>query len=522
MRAINPYAILGLLLLAAAITLGAGLRFARRDQTVLIARDRAPVHAFAAAMQDELQRLDRLYERHLREIADPNPDTRDFAVRSRGSRIVGVRQWSLVQREAGEDRHVRITNPDGASLPAPSFRENSSGIARSRLVLIPEEIFGENAEPSGWIDEPGKPTAYWVRQSNFTVVVLLIDAAEVRSVIDQWMRNWVEQNLEPLRATGGFDEIRDPGGQVVAATDSSVGERSTAPSLILPLRTRFGTWSVASSDGIETRTSYALPMIATAAVLAAALVVVAFASFAQQRRAVRLAAQRVSFVNRVSHELRAPMTNMLLNLDLAEEAGESKDEVAPRLRLVREEAQRLGRMIENVLTFSRGEQGRLDVHAQACRPDQLLRAMVDQFAAGLDRRGVSVRIEPEAPDACFIDPDALAQIIANLLSNVEKYAPGAPVTLSTKWAKDELQIRISDGGPGIPAHARERIFQPFERLDHRVTEGVSGTGLGLSIARELATRMGGELRLLPSAAGATFELRIPAPPAGPISSISAA
>ncbi|HET6409906.1 MAG TPA: ATP-binding protein, partial [Chthoniobacteraceae bacterium] len=79
------------------------------------------------------------------------------------------------------------------------------------------------------------------------------------------------------------------------------------------------------------------------------------------------------------------------------------------------------------------------------------------------------------------------------------------------FERDEFVLTLADNGPGIPAAASERIFQPFERLDSRVTEGVTGTGLGLAIARELAHRMNGSLRLLPSSRGAVFELRVPAP-----------
>jgi signal transduction histidine kinase len=74
-----------------------------------------------------------------------------------------------------------------------------------------------------------------------------------------------------------------------------------------------------------------------------------------------------------------------------------------------------------------------------------------------------------------------------------------------------LTVTVVDEGPGISARDAERIFRPFERLDSRVNEGASGTGLGLAIARDLATSMGGTLRLLPSARGASFELRVPSP-----------
>jgi len=113
--------------------------------------------------------------------------------------------------------------------------------------------------------------------------------------------------------------------------------------------------------------------------------------------------------------------------------------------------------------------------------------------------------------ACLVDGDALAQIVANLLSNVEKYAPIGTVEIRTQFDGEELVIAVADEGPGVPASAAERVFLPFERLNSRLTEGVTGTGLGLAIARELAHRMGGTLKLMPSTRGAVFELRVPAP-----------
>src|SRR5207249_4831827 len=123
---------------------------------------------------------------------------------------------------------------------------------------------------------------------------------------------------------------------------------------------------------------------------------------------------------------------------------------------------------------------------------------------------------------CLLDADAFAQILANLLSNVEKYVPGGAVEMSGMLDDGALTVTVADQGPGIPAEAAERIFRPFERLDSRIHEGASGTGLGLAIARDLAATMGGTLRLLPATRGACFELRVPAPPATPLKSISAA
>jgi signal transduction histidine kinase len=237
-----------------------------------------------------------------------------------------------------------------------------------------------------------------------------------------------------------------------------------------------------------------------------------------------LAAQRVSFVNRVSHELRTPLTNILLNLDLAAE-GMSEESRVPRerLALVREEAQRLRRLIENVLTFSRSkERGRENREARACVPSSVIRAVFEQFAASFARRGLAVRWAGEVSNACLINGDAVAQILANLLSNVEKYVPGGVVEIDAGIEQEVLVVTVTDQGPGIAPEEAERIFRPFERLDSRINEGATGTGLGLAIARELAESAGGALRLIPSARGASFQLRMPAPPAPALEVIKAA
>jgi signal transduction histidine kinase len=289
------------------------------------------------------------------------------------------------------------------------------------------------------------------------------------------------------------------------------------------MRSRFGAWELASWDRRETRIRHDLPTLAAGIGVAILMALLGVGAFVQQRRALALAAQRVSFVNRVSHELRTPLTNILLNVDLAaESADEAPAETARRLALVQEEARRLGRLIENVLTFSRHEQGKLRNDPHACVPSSVIDAVVAQFASSFARRALAVRRTGDASAPCLLDADALAQILANLLSNVEKYVPGGLVEIAATHDADSLTIIVSDEGPGIPAEAAEHIFRPFERLGSRVNEGASGTGLGLAIARDLAERMDGSLRLIPSPRGATFELRVPAPPAPALRSVSAA
>jgi len=232
--------------------------------------------------------------------------------------------------------------------------------------------------------------------------------------------------------------------------------------------------------------------------------------FFQQRRAMRLAAERVSFVNRVSHELGAPLTNVMLNLELARDHLPDPPPAAlHRLDLVNEEMQRLSRLVANVLTFSRKERDAIQLHPVPCIPAEVVSGVIETFRPALERRGIKIETDLQAGHEAVLDPDALAQITGNLISNVEKYAfSGGWMHVSAACQDDWLVIEVRDRGPGIPASHRKRIFAPFARVHQAVNEGSSGTGLGLAIARELARRMGGELELLASEEGSAFRLRI--------------
>ncbi len=143
----------------------------------------------------------------------------------------------------------------------------------------------------------------------------------------------------------------------------------------------------------------------------------------------------------------------------------------------------------------------------------MVEGVLSQFQPSLERRKVNVEWQRGASSGTRLDPDALAQITGNLISNVEKYASaGGWLGLETTMENNRFQLRVRDRGPGIPPRQKERIFEAFERVHRGVSEGSSGTGLGLSIARDLARRMGGDLILDSSENGAVFKLDLPAPP----------
>ena len=517
MRPFSPHWTLLLLLAAAAAIFIGGWRLAKRTEWVHLPGDREPVQNFAAGMQRELGRLDRLYENDLRQLATATAFLGETPIELKRlcDGIAGVSQWSLVHRHpgGGNDIHLPVAVAPPHVLPEPVFRINNEGLPREHVLLSADEIFQPGGEPCGWIDEPGKPLLFWQRVNDETAVVLLIDSAALRAALVPWLAKWADVAFAPVRAARNPVSVTNPEGRFIATTDTAA---DTSPNFMLPIHSRFGDWQISLWDRVETRTAYDARTQAATIALALLVALTGVIVFVQQRRMLVVAAQRVSFVNRVSHELRAPLTNILLNLDLAADALEENSaarEPSRRLGMVREETQRLGRLIDNVLAFSRQERGHASPRVRACEPTGVVQSVVEQFASSFARRDLSVCVNGNACAPCLMDADAFAQILANLLSNVEKYVPGGVVRIDLQLANETLKMTVSDQGPGIPANAAERIFRPFERLENRVNEGSSGTGLGLAIARDLARIAGGSLRLVPSLRGASFELLIPAPPA---------
>ena len=517
MRSFPPYGTLILLLFAALAIFVGGGRLAGRTERVHLPGNRAPIHAFAAILERELSRLERVYVGHLRRIATntaPFEENRQ-QIWQTCQGIAGIVQWSMVHSstKAGKDLHLPIAIPHPAHLPEPALRLNTGGLPRDQIILAHDELFQPEGEVFGWMDQPGKPLLFWQRYGNEAAVVLLLDPAAIQATIAPTIAACDAGHLPTGSFNRGAVAVVAPDGHRLAGT----GKPPAAdPDFVRPIRSRLGTWQVAAWDPVETRTFRDPATQAATRVLALFVALLGLFGFVQQRRMLMATAQRVSFVNRVSHELRTPLTNILLNLDLAADELASQNgsgESARRLAMVGEEARRLGRLIDNVLAFSRIERGQVRTEQGVCIPQTVIQGVIDQFAPSFARRKVRVRAASEVSAPCRMDSDALSQILSNLLSNVEKYAPGSTVEIAAVRANDRLIVTVSDDGPGIPPRASKRIFEPFERLDNRVTEGVSGAGLGLAISRDLASNAGGSLRLLPSAQGARFELCLPAPSA---------
>ena len=364
----------------------------------------------------------------------------------------------------------------------------------------------ENAEPGAdfqWINQPNHPPHFAAKLKNKTTLVLRINPAQAAAATDEGLADWLPNAFAPIKVAEIPTAIHNPSGEIIASTENA--DYGETPNVLLPIPSTFGEWTISSWDLKETVTYYNQPVLIGSASLAIILAIAGFFGFTQQQLAFRLAEQRASFVNRVSHELRTPMTNILLNIDLLNDSLSEDDKPRTnRLSLIREEASRLSRLIENVLTFSRREksknsveEARQSLHIIPCDVNQVIDSVLSQFSPTLTRNNLVVqRSEPDATTFALADPDAFSQIISNLISNVEKYATSGgkfDITVDATVANNVVTISITDFGPGIPESEASRIFHPFVRLSDATTDGVSGTGLGLAIARDLAESMNGKL-----------------------------
>lgn len=501
--------LLGMMLLLACCIAVGGMLVARREVETRRVRDRQAQRELARAMQSEALKLEVLYEGHLQQTgkAVMGQASNLEAARRVAGNVEGIQRvsWLSGAKVATAETHLNLVDREAALLlPEPTLAREHAGLPRLRVLLSISQVFQRGAAHThGWIDEPGKPLMYAVHEAN-SAVVLTLDRAAVERAINQHFSIWLPENFGSLEKLGGPDEVQKSEGSPLISVGSLPGR---PPDVLAPVASRFGAWHIASWDERVTGLTYHGPTLTGALALAVLVAGCGIGLSVAQRRAALLARQRVSFVNRVSHELRTPMTNILLNLDVVEDSV--PESAAGRFALVREEAGRLSRLVENVLTFSRREEGRLRLQDVRCVPGQVVGGIVRQFEPALQRRGIRLATEHQGPNTeVLLDADALAQITANLLSNVEKYAPHAAATVHTEQAADAFVLRVGDAGPGIAAKDEVLVFEPFYRVDDRVEAGVSGAGLGLSIARDLARRMGGDLRLVPAEKGTCFELRI--------------
>jgi signal transduction histidine kinase/CheY-like chemotaxis protein/anti-sigma regulatory factor (Ser/Thr protein kinase) len=247
----------------------------------------------------------------------------------------------------------------------------------------------------------------------------------------------------------------------------------------------------------------------------AALVTGAVAYQAQQRRAEELAeldrAKTVFFSN-VSHEFRTPLS--LITGPLEELRAALPDPgaaVARELDVIDRNAQRLSKLVNTLLDFSRLEAGRMQPRFEAADLAALTAELASSFRSAMDRAGLAFEVDcPPLPEPVYVDPELWEKVVLNLLSNALKFTFQGSVRVGVRVSGDQAVTEVADTGTGIPAAELPRLFERFHRVATARARSHEGSGIGLALAAELVALHGGEITAASTeGAGTVFTVTLP-------------
>jgi len=204
------------------------------------------------------------------------------------------------------------------------------------------------------------------------------------------------------------------------------------------------------------------------------------------------------FLSTVSHELRTPLNTIILLSHLIEREGRTPADEERRLHdicVIRESAETLLRMINNILDLAKLEAGQRDLHPQRLDLPAFLNEMTNMIEP--QARSKSLRLVLETgealPATAVLDREKLSRVLINLLSNAVKYTSQGRVVLKANRWQGSIAFEVEDTGAGVPAHLVAAAFEPFRQIRTSSGEAPRGTGLGLPISKQLVELMGGDL-----------------------------
>ena len=314
------------------------------------------------------------------------------------------------------------------------------------------------------------------------------------------LRRQVLESLLPGQEAPTIYAIVDSAGRPVYSQRPLDGADLVAA---VPFRNGFPGWRIAiyqprgTSPVASVRRQVSIGMGA----LAVLIVVIAAGVVAVGRlvrRETEMARLKADFVANVSHDLKTPLSVIRMYGETLE-MGRVPDDASRQeyYRVITRESERLTRLIDNVLDFSRIEGGRRRYDMAPTAVEPLVRETLDAFAYPLGQHGFKVEVEiaPDLPEVAM-DADAVGQALANLVDNAMKYSG------DTKWLRVEARaadggvgIAVSDRGIGVPREEAQKIFEKFYRVGRSDTQARRGSGVGLALVKHVAEAHGGRINV---------------------------
>ncbi len=372
-----------------------------------------------------------------------------------------------------------------------------------------------------------RPRAFWTRWegNDWLVVIRPIDSSNAQLL--PFGKELVVQALWDVLANGlgqtGYAELGvEIAGKPILSGEPQWPVFGSARGSVSPENPNtFTVYELLSEPGVlyaqqRARTVWVAALILVSAMAALVGFVSAYRGFHQQ---LRLSEMKSNFVSSVSHELRAPIASMRLlaeSLQRGKVSGETKQK--EYFGFLVQESRRLSSLIENILDFSRIEQGRKKYQFEPTDLDFLVEQTVKLMQPCAAERGVELKLQKTeacSQEAVHCDGLAVQQALINLIDNAIKHSPnGAEVLIGLERGPGNFRLWVEDRGAGIPAGEHERIFERFYRRGSELRRETQGIGIGLTIVKHSVEAHGGRVVLRSAAGeGSRFTIELPNQPA---------
>jgi signal transduction histidine kinase len=232
-------------------------------------------------------------------------------------------------------------------------------------------------------------------------------------------------------------------------------------------------------------------------VLAVIVLLGLFAIYQSTRTIVDLSERRSQFVSSVTHELKTPLTNIRMYIEMLEQGiARTTEREQEYYRILDSEGARLSRLINNVLELSKLEQKQRHIDLQTGTFEDVISEVQAVMAEKIKQEGYVLNVEAAPTGSLQYDREVMLQVLINLIENSMKFGRSAArreISIRTRREQDGVKIMVSDTGPGIPRQDLKKVFDDFYRVENSLTRTTGGTGIGLALVKKFVRLMGGSV-----------------------------
>jgi len=352
---------------------------------------------------------------------------------------------------------------------------------------------------------------FWKKEQNQRIVGCMIDGDQFKSRI--------LSRLPDLYSSARILTVLDENGRPLISPEESENRDWRRPFIAQEISELLPRWEVAAyltdPEAIVSKAN-------TTAVILWTLILIFFISIVTGgtyvlntlRSEMDLARKKTNFVANVSHELKTPLTSIRMFAEMLRERRQPDlDKQEKYLQIMVSETERLTRLINNVLDFSRMEKGKKTYDKQILDAASTCEELLESQRLRLKQNGFELNFfSTSAPVYVEGDKEALKQAVLNLLSNAEKYSQDIKkIDIEISRADNSVLIDVKDRGIGIEPKFAQKIFKEFFRADESLTSKVRGSGLGLTISKKIINDLGGDILYYPrDDGGSIFQIKLPA------------